>query len=246
MSVCDAGILLSDRGAETRAGVHWNCYDYAQTHKLISYQFRRHPKNVFTIPLVFQPSAKFLPHQTRVRMHLTTNCETRRGYLCSQVQILSRETNEPVRALTRFRDAARCGSFRRDGLLLVAGCDDHQVRLFDVNNKALLRVFKAHQRYTTLNRDTTPRKMCRPDAVMGFVPLQTSHQFLILCIGECIFFRRPVTVTRFLNDNVRVMSGSDDRSLRLWDIASETETAKYVEHEVRRLTRSAPIGRHCF
>ena len=43
---------------------------------------------------------------------------------------------------------------------------------------------------------------------------------------------RPVNVTHFLCANVRVMSGSDDRSLRLWDIASETELIKYTEHEV--------------
>ena len=60
---------------------------------------------------------------------------------------MSQETNEPVKAFTRFRDAARCGSFRRDGRLLVAGSDEGHVRLFDVNNKALLRVFKAHHRY---------------------------------------------------------------------------------------------------
>ena len=64
-----------------------------------------------------------------------------------QIQILSQETNEPLKAFTRFRETARCGSYRRDGRLLVSGSDDGHIRLFDVQDKSLLRVFKGHKRF---------------------------------------------------------------------------------------------------
>ena len=64
-----------------------------------------------------------------------------------QIQILSQETNEPLKAFTRFRETARCGSYRRDGKLLVSGSDDGHIRLFDVQDKSLLRVFKGHKRF---------------------------------------------------------------------------------------------------
>ncbi|KAK6173701.1 hypothetical protein SNE40_017107 [Patella caerulea] len=43
---------------------------------------------------------------------------------------------------------------------------------------------------------------------------------------------RPVHVTRFLSDNVRVLSGSDDKSTRIWDLANEKQIINYnKEHE---------------
>ena len=62
-----------------------------------------------------------------------------------QVTLYSSQSNEPLRTYSRFKDTAYCGTYRRDGKLLVAGCEDGDVRLFDCKAKSMLRVFKAHQ-----------------------------------------------------------------------------------------------------
>lgn len=61
-----------------------------------------------------------------------------------QIHIYSAFSQEPVKSFTRFKDTAYSGRFRSDGQLLVAGCEDKVVRLFDVSGKAALRMFKGH------------------------------------------------------------------------------------------------------
>lgn len=39
-------------------------------------------------------------------------------------------------------------------------------------------------------------------------------------------------MTQFLDDNIHIMSGSDDKTVRIWDIPSESELIRYREHEV--------------
>jgi len=63
-----------------------------------------------------------------------------------KVQILSSQNNDVLKNFTRFREGAACGCFRSDGKLMVAGGDEGVLRLFDVQGKALLRVFKGHTR----------------------------------------------------------------------------------------------------
>uniref|UniRef100_A0A1B6FHL0 Uncharacterized protein n=1 Tax=Cuerna arida TaxID=1464854 RepID=A0A1B6FHL0_9HEMI len=51
---------------------------------------------------------------------------------CSvRVQVYSALTKLPVKNLNKFRDVAYGGSFRSDGLLLCAGSEESQVKLFD-------------------------------------------------------------------------------------------------------------------
>lgn len=61
-----------------------------------------------------------------------------------QVHIYGPFSQEPVKTFTRFKDTAYSGRFRSDGQLLVAGCEDSVVRLFDVSGKVALRMFKGH------------------------------------------------------------------------------------------------------
>lgn len=42
----------------------------------------------------------------------------------------------------------------------------------------------------------------------------------------------PVNVTKFLSGNLRIMSGSNDKTTRIWDIATETALRIYSEHKV--------------
>lgn len=52
-----------------------------------------------------------------------------------------------MKTFTRFKETAYSGRFRSDGQLLVAGCEDSVVRLFDVSGKVALRMFKGHTKY---------------------------------------------------------------------------------------------------
>ncbi|XP_010782642.1 U3 small nucleolar RNA-associated protein 15 homolog [Notothenia coriiceps] len=62
----------------------------------------------------------------------------------TRIHIYGPFSQEPVTSFTRFKDTAYCGRFRSDGQLLVAGCEDSVVRLFDVSGKVALRMFKGH------------------------------------------------------------------------------------------------------
>jgi U3 small nucleolar RNA-associated protein 15 len=42
---------------------------------------------------------------------------------------------------------------------------------------------------------------------------------------------RPIHVTRFTRDNHRLFSGSDDLSVKLWDLPSESTVVSYSEHQ---------------
>ncbi|KAM6944059.1 U3 small nucleolar RNA-associated protein 15 homolog [Lycodopsis pacificus] len=62
----------------------------------------------------------------------------------TRIHIYGPFSQEPVKSFTRFKDTAYCGRFRSDGKMLVAGCEDSVVRLFDVDGKVALRMFKGH------------------------------------------------------------------------------------------------------
>ena len=50
--------------------------------------------------------------------------------------------------------------------------------------------------------------------------------------GQSCLPSRPVHRCKFTADNIHVVSFSDDKSVALWDIPSETEIVKFAEHSV--------------
>nr|SVE93611.1 EOG090X05X9 [Scapholeberis mucronata] len=104
----------------------------------------------------------------------------------AKVQIYNPITHQVHRHFTRFKEAAFGASFRSDGKLVIAGCDEGHLKLFDIGSKSLLRIFKGH---------TGPVHRCK-----------------------------------FTVDNIHVVSFSDDKSVSLWDIPSETQIVKFAEH----------------
>lgn len=46
--------------------------------------------------------------------------------------------------ISRFRESAYGGTFRKDGKLLCAGGEESHVKLFDVSSKSMLRLFSGH------------------------------------------------------------------------------------------------------
>ncbi|CAM9338876.1 unnamed protein product, partial [Heterosigma akashiwo] len=63
----------------------------------------------------------------------------------TQVTMYSSRSNSAIRSFTRFGDIAHCGVFRHDGKLIAAGDGSGKVRLFDVDSRSALRVFKGHK-----------------------------------------------------------------------------------------------------
>ncbi|KAK3791180.1 hypothetical protein RRG08_025034 [Elysia crispata] len=104
-----------------------------------------------------------------------------------RVQIYAAENNQVIGTVSRFKDVAYSGSYRRDGKLLVAGTEDKLIKLFNPDTRSLLRTFKGHE--------------------------------------------GPVHVTKFLEDQFRIISGSNDQTVRVWDIPTEKEIHVYHEHK---------------
>ena len=46
------------------------------------------------------------------------------------------------------------------------------------------------------------------------------------------FSRRAVHVSKFLSSNVQVLSGSDDNTVKVWDIPTEKDLVTYTDHTV--------------
>ena len=65
----------------------------------------------------------------------------------NKVKIYNPITHQVYRQFTRFKESSYGASFRSDGKLLIAGCDEGHMKLFDVASKSLLRIFKGHKRY---------------------------------------------------------------------------------------------------
>lgn len=75
----------------------------------------------------------------------------------TRIHIYGPFSQEPVKTFTKFKDNAYCGRFRSDGQLLVAGCEDSVVRLFDVGGKVALRMFKGHTKAVHVTDFTSER-----------------------------------------------------------------------------------------
>ncbi|XP_020797597.1 U3 small nucleolar RNA-associated protein 15 homolog [Boleophthalmus pectinirostris] len=75
----------------------------------------------------------------------------------TRIHIYGPFSQEPVKTFTKFKDNAYCGRFRSDGQLLVAGCEDAVVRLFDVSGKVALRMFKGHTKSVHVTDFTSDR-----------------------------------------------------------------------------------------
>ncbi|XP_069793234.1 U3 small nucleolar RNA-associated protein 15 homolog [Narcine bancroftii] len=104
----------------------------------------------------------------------------------TRIHVYGQYSQEPRKTFSRFNDVAYCGTYRGDGKLLVAGCEDGVVRLFDIEGRTALRQYKGHT--------------------------------------------KAVQVTGFTSDKYRVISGSDDYSVRLWDVSSARELYNFTEH----------------
>ncbi|XP_054630152.1 U3 small nucleolar RNA-associated protein 15 homolog [Dunckerocampus dactyliophorus] len=138
----------------------------------------------------------------------------------TRIHIYGPFSQEPVKAFTRFKGTAYCGRFRSDGQLLVAGCEDSVVRLFDVSGKVALRRFKGHTKAVHVTDFTSHQYQiltgsddytCRLWDIPNAVELTSyqEHTDYIRC-----------GVTSKLNKDLFI-TGSYDHTLKLFDARTD-------------------------
>ncbi|CAN9513012.1 unnamed protein product [Ophioblennius macclurei] len=146
----------------------------------------------------------------------------------TRIHIYGPYSQEPIKSFTRFKDTAYCGRFRSDGQLLVAGCEDSVVRLFDVSGKVALRMFKGHTKAVHVTDFTSDRYQiltgsddytCRLWDIPNATELNTyqEHTDYIRC-----------GVTSKLNGNLFI-TGSYDHTVKLFDARTE-KSALTMDH----------------
>jgi len=149
---------------------------------------------------------------------------------CSvRVQIYSALTKLPVKNLNKFRETAYGGSFRSDGLLLCAGGQESLVRLFDVESKSLLRVFRGHT--SAIHRcfftsDKTHVASFSDDKTVALWDVPSENK-LHTFTGHEDYVRAgavsPVSPTT-------VLSGCYDRQVRMFDARTSSDPVFTVDH----------------
>uniref|UniRef100_A0A7S3LNC8 U3 small nucleolar RNA-associated protein 15 C-terminal domain-containing protein n=1 Tax=Aplanochytrium stocchinoi TaxID=215587 RepID=A0A7S3LNC8_9STRA len=102
------------------------------------------------------------------------------------VKIFNGQTGELKKTISRFKGIAYSGNIRNDGRLLVAGCENSHISLFDLESGNLLRMFKKHT--------------------------------------------AAVHVTRWSNNNTNILSCSDDKTARIWDVSTEAQVHCFRGH----------------
>uniref|UniRef100_A0A8C5GXV6 U3 small nucleolar RNA-associated protein 15 homolog n=1 Tax=Gouania willdenowi TaxID=441366 RepID=A0A8C5GXV6_GOUWI len=147
----------------------------------------------------------------------------------TRIHIYGPFSQEPIKSFTRFKDTAYSGRFRSDGQLLVAGCEDSVVRLFDVGGKTALRMFKGHTKAVHLTDFTSDRYQivtgsddysCRLWDIPNATELNTyrEHTDYIRC-----------GVTSKLNRDLFI-TGSYDHTVKLFDVRTD-KSVMTMDHE---------------
>uniref|UniRef100_A0A1B6D9D7 U3 small nucleolar RNA-associated protein 15 homolog n=1 Tax=Clastoptera arizonana TaxID=38151 RepID=A0A1B6D9D7_9HEMI len=146
-----------------------------------------------------------------------------------KVQIYSAITKQPVKNLNRFKETAYGGSYRSDGRLLCAGSQEASVKLFDVESKSLLRVFKGHTSPVHRSYFTSDKTH-----IASFSDDKT------VCIWDVPSEKKLYTFSEH-NDYVRagavssvspttILSGSYDHSVRMFDSRTSSLPVFTVDH----------------
>ena len=60
---------------------------------------------------------------------------------------------------------------------------------------------------------------------------------MVLCLVS-----RSTHVSHFLSDNVRVLSASDDKTVRIWDMASQSELVQFSDSTVSEMFVVTHVG----
>lgn len=115
--------------------------------------------------------------------------------------VLYGENLQSEKALSKFRDLAHCGSFRQDGNLIVAGTEEGTVKV------------KFFPQWHTCSMLLQVFNMADRSVLRQF----EGH-------------KRAVHVSHFSSSLVHVLSGSDDATVRWWDLSEGKQLARFDGH----------------
>ncbi|BEJ15544.1 hypothetical protein CspHIS471_0501490 [Cutaneotrichosporon sp. HIS471] len=132
----------------------------------------------------------------------------------TRVIVYAPKTGKVVKTVTRFKDVARCGEFRKDGKLMVAGSDDGLVQIFDIGSRAVLRTMKEHNQpvHVTHFSPHLPQVLSGSDDRTVKLWDVTTQECLNTFEGHTDYVRAAV----FASPHT-ILSSSYDSTVRLWD-----------------------------
>ncbi|XP_066603059.1 U3 small nucleolar RNA-associated protein 15 homolog [Prorops nasuta] len=149
---------------------------------------------------------------------------------CSvRVQIYNPITKLVIKNLSKFKEAAYGGSFRRDGKLLCAGGEEKVVKLFDVATKNLLRVFSGHKaavHRTFFTNDNLHIASFSDDKTVALWDIASEKQ--IISFNEHTDYIRAGAVSP--NSPNILVSGGYDKIIEMYDARMQKKVLT-VNHE---------------
>ncbi|KIR68986.1 U3 small nucleolar RNA-associated protein 15 [Cryptococcus bacillisporus CA1873] len=145
----------------------------------------------------------------------------------TRVLIYAPKTGKVVKTITRFKDTARGGEFRKDGKLVVAGGDDGVVQVFDVNSRAILRTMKEHNqpvRVTHFSPHLPQILSASDDTTVKLWDLSTQA-----CLSTFSSHTDYVRSAIFsASDPSLILSASYDSTIRLHDVRLPEDDANVI------------------
>ncbi|XP_075694247.1 U3 small nucleolar RNA-associated protein 15 homolog isoform X2 [Rhinoderma darwinii] len=147
----------------------------------------------------------------------------------TRIHIYGRYSQEPIKTYSRFKDTAYCGTYRADGKLLAAGCEDSVVQLFDINGRAALRQFIGHSkavRFVDFTADKFRIVSGSDDYASKIWDIPNGTE--ISTYKEHTDYVRCGCASK-LNDDLFV-TGSYDHTVKVFDVRTE-KSVMTMEHE---------------
>ncbi|ORY29620.1 57.7 kda trp-asp repeats-containing protein [Naematelia encephala] len=145
----------------------------------------------------------------------------------TRVLIYAPRTGKVVKTISRFKDTARSGEFRKDGKLVVAGEDSGAVQVFDVSSRAVLRSFKEHNQpvHVTHFSPHLPQILsASDDNTVKLYDLSTQT-----CLTSLSSHTDYVRSALFHPTNPHLLlSGSYDSTIQLHDVRLPPDTANTI------------------
>lgn len=146
----------------------------------------------------------------------------------TRLHIYDGRTAQLKKTISRFKGTAYSGELRAEGSLVVAGCDNGHISVFNAQRGALMRVFKGHRKavqVTRWARDKASVFSCSDDKTLRHWDLATEKlRFEVQAHGDYI---RAGALAQGAHGFV---TGGYDRMVKVWDARSPRAAVLSVEH----------------
>ncbi len=162
------------------------------------------------------------------------------GNANGSVHWIDRASGQVMKQLAVGDTAVRCVAFSEDGSLVAAGMDDGGVRLCETKSGQVLRVWERHGQAVTALAIDRQTGLCARGLADGSILLahwnrdaqatDAVHGVATITTRSIQGHLRPVRSLVFSPDHRRLLSSSDDASVRLWDVASGAEAIVLAGH----------------